>query len=284
MKKSTAQSLSSLLACTLVLFASIPAALADSRAPFVNLHQGFEQDASGWYDQTQPGPLGWCGSINRVDRDAAADIGPSAGKAYATASMGLCNEFWTATGVPFSAPYGPGPELAGSFNPIPPAGYVTDLDVYLDPAWSGNYYGNFQFAGVPANVLVQYAATIFEAGYMPGDIHTGPHYFVDVEAVQGQSALSVAGHTVTEAGWYTFRFSFSDNAGDVRVDFELIDRTGGTLAVVENISPTNLFGPFRTPFTDPVTTDGYSTGWVWFFDIAYGLALPIDQHRQRPGR
>ena len=65
MKKSTAQSLSSLLACTLVLFASIPAALADSRAPFVNLHQGFEQDASGWYDQTQPGPLGWCGSINR---------------------------------------------------------------------------------------------------------------------------------------------------------------------------------------------------------------------------
>ena len=284
MKKPTVQYISSLLACTFVFLASIPTALAESRAPFVNLHQGFEQDTSGWYDQTTPGPVGWCGDITRVGRDDATDIAPSAGKAYATASLGACNGFWTASGVPFSAPYGPGPELAGAFNAWPRAGFVTDLDVYLDPAWSGNYYGNFQFAGIPANVIVQYAATVFEADYMPGDIHTGPHFFVDVEAIQGQSALSVAGHTVTEAGWFTFRFLFSDNDGNVQVDFELIDRRGGTLARVENISPTNLLGPFRAPFTDPLETDSYATGWVWFFDIAYGLALPIDQHRQRPGK
>lgn len=284
MKKSTAQFLPSLLACSLVLFASIPAALADSRAPSFKLNQGFENDTSGWYDQTQPGPLGWCGNVDRVGPDDASAIPPSAGRAYATASFGLCNGFWTASGVPFSAPYGPGPELSGVFKPWPTSGFVTDLDVYLDPAWSGNYFGNFQFTGTPANVIVQYAATIFEADYMPGDIHTGPHYFVDVEAVQGQSALTVAGHTVTEAGWYTFRFQYGDNAGNVQVNFQLIGGSGETLGQIDNISPTNLLGPFRTPFTDPITTAGYSTGWVWFFDIAYGLALPIDQHQQRPGK
>lgn len=284
MKESTIRHIPSLLACAFVFLASIPAALAESRAPFTNLNQGFERDTSGWYDQTTPGPLGWCGDINRVTRKDATDVAPSAGKAYATVSLGPCNEFWAASGVLFSAPYGPGPELAGAFDAWPRSGFVTDLDVYLDPAWSGHYFGNFQFAGVPANVLVQYAATIFEADYVPGDIHTGPHYFVDVEAIQGQSALSIADHTVTEAGWFKFRFLFSDNDGAVQVDFELIGRTGGTLARIENISPTNLLGPFRTAFTDPVETAAYATGWVWFFDVAYGLALPIDQHRQRPGK
>jgi hypothetical protein len=96
--------------------------------------------------------------------------------------------------------------------------------------------------------------------------------------------LSVAGHTVTEAGWYTFRFQFGDSDDNVSVNFQLIDSSGSVLGSIENISPTNLLGPFRTPFTDPITSAGYSTGWVWFFDIAYGLTLPIDQHRQRPGK
>jgi hypothetical protein len=275
-----------LLACATVSLTSIPAAFAESRAPFVTWYQGFEQDTSGWYDITNPGPLGWCGDITRVTRDESApgDPGPSAGKAYATASFGFCNEFWSSQGVPFGAPYAPGPDLAIALNPLPAAGFITDLDVYLDPAWSGNYRGNFEFAGIPASTLIQYAATIFEIDYLPGDIHTGPHYFVDVEAVTGQDALTVGSYTVTEPGWFTFRFRFSDSNGDVRVDFELLDRTGGMLTRIDNIDPTNLLGPYRAPFTDPVETAGYTTGWVWFFDIALGLALPIDQHQQRPGR
>jgi len=275
-----------LLAWTAASLTIIPAVFAESRAPFVTWHQGFEQDTSGWYDIADPGPLGWCGDITRVTRgeSAANDPGPSAGKAYATASFGFCNGFWNSQGVPFGAPYAPGPDLAIALNPFPKAGYVTDLDVYLDPAWSGSFQGNFEFAGVPASTLIQYAATIFEADYLPGDIHTGPHYFVDIEAVSGQDALTVGSYSVTEPGWYTFRFRFSDSGGNVRVDFELLDQTGGRLASIDDIDPTNLLGPFRTPFTDPVETAGYTTGWVWFFDIALGLALPIDQHQQRPGR
>lgn len=275
-----------LAACATAIVTSIPAASAESPARLVPWHQGFEHDTNGWFDSTDAGALGWCGSIDRVTReDAAADSpGPSAGRGYATVSSGPCNNFWTSLGVPFGAPYGPGQDLQGAFRAWPGAGYVTDLDVYLDPAWSGNYYGNYEFAGVPASTIIQYAATIFEADYLPGELHTGPHYFVDVQAAEGQNALTVGNYTVTEAGWYKFRFRFSDNDGDVQVDFELQDRSGGKLAELANIEPTNLLGPFRTPFTDAVETAGYSSGWVWFFDIASGLALPIDQHRQRPGR
>mgnify|MGYP001820347285 FL=1 len=273
------------LALAATLATGVTAALAESQAPFQNWHQGFQEDTAGWYDASTPGPVGWCGDISRVTRDDMApdDPGPSAGKAYATVSFGLCNEFWGSLGV-IGAPYAPGPDLKIALNAWPKAGYVTDLDVYLDPAWSGAYQGNFEFAGVPASTLIQYAARIFEKDYLVGDIHTGPHYFVDVEAVSGQEALSVGGYTVVEPAWYTFRFRFADSNGDVRVDFELLDRTGGVLTTIDNIAPTNLQGPFRTPFTDPVETANYTTGWVWFFDIGLGLALPIDEHRQRPGR
>ena len=266
------------------LATGVTAALAESGAPFRNWHQGFQENTAGWYDASTPGPLGWCGDISRVTRDNAADgPGPSAGSAYATVSFGLCNDFWGSLGV-IGAPYAPGPDLSIAFNELPIAGYVTELDVYLDPDWSGNYQGNFEFAGVPASTLIQYVATIFERGYAPGDIHTGPHFLVDVEAVPGQAALTVGGYTVTDPAWYTFRFRFSDSNGDVRVDFELLDRTGGVLTTIGNIAPTNLLGPFRTPFTDPIETANFTTGWIWFFDVALGLALPIDEHMQRPGR
>lgn len=274
-----------LLIAAVATLTTFSVANAESRAPFTSWHQGFEKDTSGWYDGSTSGPLGWCGDITRVTRGDTADgPGPSAGNAYATASFGFCNGFWSSLGVPFGAPYAPGTDLAISFDPFPRAGYVTDLDVYLDPAWSGNYQGNFQFVGIPGSTLIQYAATIFEADYYPGDLHTGPHYFVDVEAVTGQAELQVGNYTVKEAGWFTFRFLFSDSSGDVRVDFELLDRTGGALTRIDNIAPTNLLGPVRTPFTDPIETANYTTGWVWFFDIALGLPLPIDQHQQRPGR
>lgn len=275
-----------LAALTIACIACVPVVSAEPQAAFTTWHQGFQNDTGGWYDHETQGPLGWCGDISRVTQEEAAanDPGPSAGKAYATVSIGACNAFWSSLGVPFGAPYAPGPNLAIASNAWPRAGYVTDLDVFLDPAWSGNYRGNFEFAGVPGTTLVQYAVTVLKDDYVLGGVHTGPHYFVDVEAVVGQEALSIAGYTVREAGWFTFRFRFADDNGAVRVDFELLDRTGGSLTGIDDIAPTNLLGPFRTPFTDPVDTADYTTGWVWFFDIALGLALPIDEHMQRPGR
>ena len=264
-----------------------PVPMTRSAAPFVNWHQGFEHGTDGWYDASTAGPLGWCGGIRQMTPDNRGSVGlrPSAGRSYGIATLNSCNVFWSSMGVPFGAPYAPGPDLALYSSEWPRAGYVTELDIYLDPAWSlSGYTGSFEFAGSSRDALVQYAATIFPLDYQPGDFHTGPHYFVTVNALRSEGTLEVAGHRITAAGWYTARFIFSDEDGSVRVDFELDDRDGRTLTREESVAPVDLLGPFQFPYTSPVSTAEYGSGHVWFFDIAYGLELPIDEHRVRRGR
>ena len=278
-----------LLACG-VAFASSPAhagsVMANSNAGFVAWHQGFEHDAGGWYDAGTAGPVGWCGEIEQVTsrgRGGTA-LAPSAGSGFATVELGGCNDFWSGMGVLFGAPYAPGPDLALYSDAWPVSGYVTELDVWLDPAWSdeGLYQGNFAFAGSSPDAIIQYAATVFPTDWIPGAAHTGPHYFVEV--MKDEATLTVADYPIASAGWYTFRFVFSDEAGEVRVDFELADRRGGILAVMEEVVPNELWGPVRVPFAGELPTAEYGSGHVWFFDIAFGLELPIDEHQVRRGR
>lgn len=259
------------------------APMANSNSWFVNWHQGFEHNSAGWYDASTEGPLGWCGEINTVSgRGQGGEApAPSAGRGYATVTLGGCDEFWP---VPFGAPYGPGPEQALYSGAWPKSGYVTELDIYLDPEWSGNFMGSFEFAGSSSSVLIQYAATIFPTTPDDDPFHTGPHYIVEVEAVPDEKALTVAGERIDEAGWYTFRFVFDDVGGYVQVDFELAARKGPVLAVEENMMPIELLGPFKQPFMDELPTAEYGSGHVWFRDVALGLELPIDEHRVRRGR
>ncbi len=176
--------------------------------------------------------------------------------------------------MPYSAPSGSGP---GPSSGWPAGGYVTELDVYLDPAWSAEYVGT-----IAPGTLIDYGATIYPLEPEPGPFHPAPHYFVGVEAEE--NALAVLGHQITAAGWYTFRFVFGDDDGHVQVAFELRERRGG-LVVEEVIEPVRLEGgPFKVPFTQELLTSEWGSGHVWFFDIASGLQLPIDEHRIRQGR
>lgn len=257
----------------------IVSSITAENAAFPVWHQGFNSDTEGWFDAETPDALGWCGSIDQHDRKTGS-VRPSAGRGYATVAIGSCNAFWSALGVPFGAPYGAGPGLSLYSDSWPVAGYVTDLDIFLDPTWSGRYTGN----SPSPNTIVQYAATIFSTTPDDGPFHTGPHYFVPVDAVPGEEALSIFGHRVTEAGWYTFKFRFSDEGGSVRVDFTLAERRGGELITRSSLPPIELAGPVQIPFVDPLPTSGYGSGHVWFFDVAAGLQLPIDEHKVRPGR
>lgn len=262
-----------------------PVSMTNSASAFVNWHQGFEHGTDGWYDANTPGPAGWCGSIEQVtpDNRGQAEPGPSTGRSHATVEFGACNTFWSSFGV-IGAPYAPGPDLALYSDSWPRAGYVTELDIYLDPAWIEGFSSNFVDAGESPDTIIQYAATIFPRDYQPGDFHFGPHYFVNVDA--GDDALMVAGQEIIEAGWYTFRLQFSDEGGNVRVDFELDDARGGELARIESLAPVKLGGPFKFPYADGTVfpTTGYGSGHVWFFDIARGIVLSIDEHRVRRGR
>lgn len=260
--------------------------MANSNAPFVTWYQGFNHDASGWYGSATSGPLGWCGEIEAVQARGghAVDPSPSAGSGYATLTNGLCNPFWTGLGVPFGAPYAPGPDQALYSSEWPESGYVTELDIWLDPSWSGEYQGSFEFAGSSPDTLIQYVATIFPTDPDAEPFHTGPHYFVNVDAVPGEEALVVAEHVVEQAGWYSFRFLFSDEGGQARVDFELSEAQGAILATLDALQPIDLVGPFKFPYESELPTSEYGSGHVWFFDIAFGLDLPIDEHRVRRGR
>ncbi|MCL7962298.1 MAG: hypothetical protein M8860_05545 [marine benthic group bacterium] len=257
----------------------VVSSITSENAAFPVWHQGFNSDTDGWFDADTPDALGWCGSIDQHDRQTGSHA-PSKGRGYATVAIGACNAFWSALGVPFGAPYGAGPGQSLYSDSWPVAGYITELDIFLDPTWSGSYTGNF----LSPNTIVQYAATIFSTTPEEGPFHTGPHYFVPVDAVPGQEALSIFGHRVTKPGWYTFRFSFSDEGGSVRVDFTLAERRGGDLITRTALPPIRLAGPVQIPFVDPLPTSGYGSGHVWFFDVAAGLQLPIDEHRVRLGR
>lgn len=253
------------------------AASADSDAPVLDFHQGFDHDTEGWYDGGDDAPWGWCGTLEQVDgRDGPAPR-PSAGRGYALASAGPCNDHWSQF-LPGGAPYAPGPGGSLLSDEWPAGGYVTELDVYLDPSWSGAYEGTLS-----PNSIVQLGATVFELDYQIPDFHPFPHWIVSVDALPDQEALAVFDRRIDEAGWYTFRFAFSGEDGEVEAAFELRDRRGDVLARVE-LEPLQLSGPAIEPFEGGLPTAEYGSGHVWFFDIASGLQLPIDEHRVRQGR
>ena len=125
--------------------------------------------------------------------------------------------------------------------------------------------------------------------YQLGNPHPAPHWFAPVEAIPGEAALSVLGHRIEEAGWYTFRFVFSEVDGEVEAAFELRGRSGPLLTRVDPLAPEALAGPFKVPFADALPVEAYNVGHLWFFDAPLELAtfgpvpVAIDEHRVRPG-
>lgn len=254
-----------------------------SHAVFPTWHQGFNHGTEGWFGNGTTGPLGWCGDITQIER-RGADLTPSAGRGFATVSVGSCNTFWGDLGVPLGAPWAPGPDLSLFSTAWPPSGFVTELDVYLDPDWSSEFAGG-NLPPFPNDAIVDFSASIRElTGDPPSAFDTFRYYFVPVEAVSGQTALEIFGRRVTQAGWYTFRYVFRDDGGQVEVDFELKQRRGGTVFVEQDLQAYTLAGPFKVPFAGDLPTSEYGSGYIWFFDIAAGLELPIDEHTVRPGR
>jgi hypothetical protein len=258
------------------------ASALNSAAPFKNWHQGFNHGTTAWYGGDTPGPLGWCGQITQVEKGGGS-LQPSAGQAYATVEQGVCNDFWdgifSAPGATLvNGPWAPGPDF-GLFSSVwPTGGFVMELDIYLDPSWTVGALepGTVNFFAPPGAVFT-YAASLRELG-SPADAF-GTFYYFAVPVMPNDGKLTVLGHDVTEAGWYTFRHVFSDDGGELAVDFELAERSGGTL------------------FTEPITTEFFSgaptsnliptdlgSGYIWFASIAPGLELPIDEHRLRRGR
>ncbi|MGH7571080.1 MAG: hypothetical protein ACREMK_04460 [Gemmatimonadota bacterium] len=237
------------------------AATADANGPFPSWKQGFNHGTGGWIDaSTAEGPAGWCGDITQVDKKDGA-LKPSAGSGYAVVESGGCNDFWKMQGFLGSAPFSPGAGHSGFF---PPSGYVMELDIYLDPGSSPGF---------------TYVASMemLDGDPTPLCLGNGFCYFGAVVAKSG-GGLTVAGQDVTEAGWYTFRYVFGSDNGQLSVSFELIPRHAPALfsvpltATFFTSAPTSSFGVANV-----------SSGYVWFVTIDAGQ-LAIDEHQVRRGK
>lgn len=252
-----------------------------SNAPFTTWKQGFNHDLEPWNRFTSS--TAWCGSAERVDgRDGAAPS-PSAGRGYATLEHGECIPLFSpATSAPAS---GPVPNLMSTAWPT--GGFVHQVDVYLDPGYpSGTAAGpaspTFGPSGVTfantGDVVFVFAASICllnADGSCP--IPDGLRYFA-VPVTKDGGALEVAGEDVTDPGWYTFRYRFGNDGGDLSVEFQLI-RNGRPMASTA-VTQTYL-SPGSTSRFDATEV---GSGYLWFASIADGLELPIDEHTLRRGR
>lgn len=231
--------------------------MTNSEAPFQAWQQGFERDTDGWVTKEDPGPFGWCGTIQRADR-GTGDLSPSAGSGYAIVEHDVCNDFYQPFFPDGSAPASADPDLFSTA--FPTGGYVNQVDVYLDPGWEDGT--GFGYA-VSFQVLDE-------------NFPNFRYFFLPVSKAEG--TLSVAGHEVGEAGWYTFRHRFTEVDGDLSVAFELA-RHGETLFRQET-GPTLLTGELASDFDASNTSNGY----IWFVSISDGLGLAIDQNQVRRGR
>lgn len=262
--------------------ASTAASMTNSNAPFQTWHQGFNHDTEGWYGGETEGVLGWCGEIEHVDR-RESDLEPSAGRGYATVAQGECNEHWDEVFSPPGAtlvngPYAPGPDFALFSETWPTSGLATELDIYLDPTWTANPLepGTVNFFA-PSGTVFTYLASLRLLD-SPADENATFMYF-GVAVFPDNGALSILDHSVTEAGWYTFRHVFRDEGGELAVDFQLVQRNGGIL-FTEPLETEFFSGEPTSSF---VSTD-LGSGYLFFPAISPGIQLPIDEHRVRQGR
>lgn len=229
--------------------------------------QNFGQDVFGWVDKETPGPAGWCGGIERVDRNelicASDDILPSWGNAYAVLEHGECNEFWTdvfSEVEPDGLRSGPASTDMPLNSHFPSDGFTNDLDVFLDPDW-----------GVGAGFGYAYAFQVLDEEW--------PNFRYAFQPVfKTENALLVGAHEVEEAGWYTFRHRFDRVGVNLTVEFELLQR--GLLLYAEEVTQTLLT---QEPIAD-FRASNVSNGYVWFVSISDDLQVAVDSHQLREGR
>lgn len=247
-----------------------------SPSVFPSVNQGFEDGTDGWFGAAREGGLGFCGEVTRRSGEFSG-VSASTGDGFATVAAGGCNEFWTQRGAPGGAPWAPGPDF-DFFSPEWPAGggYVTELDIYLDPTWTGP-------GAAPVFI---FTASIRDLD-SPSDQNGEFRYFF-VPVVGDGEGLTIFGARIEQPGWYTFRHVLTDGGGQLRVQFELSDGSGTNLVALplqEAIDFVVMDAPPPVPVPVPIgeiVPTQFGSGYLWFVTIAPGVEIPIDRHRVFP--
>jgi len=257
-------------------------ASGSDRTGFPAWHQEFEQNVDGWIGGDVESAAGWCGTVeHRPSADGTVD--PASGDGYAVAIGGPCNAFYQEQGFPPNGPYSYGEAYSTSF---PSGGFAVELDAYLDPEQHMEFTFWSSFSRLDVRDEPGPPSDDDPEGDFGNWISSLRYQAVPVEAgggdiVVGDGELTGAEHRVDEAGWYTFRHSFTEAAdGSVNADFELA-RDGEVLFTASPdtaYTPEGAEGP-AFPLSE-IEAENVGTGYVWL-DLSDGTELPIDRHRVR---
>ena len=236
-----------------------------SNAPFPTWQQSFQHDIAGWEYEG----AAWCGSVERVEARQAGPasnaVSPSVGRAFAQIAHGLCDAPWDAA---FAEGSGPASSAMPQGETFPEAGYVMDLDIYLDPDWDdGTAFGY----SASFRVLDQEWPAHFR------------YYLHNVVADGG--VVTVDGHPITQGGWYTFRHRFAgDDDGMLAVHFEVLK--GGQAVFSEELPAVLEFAAdgVHVHATNSFPVSNVSNAYLWFSYLTPELELPIDRQSMRPGQ
>lgn len=253
-------------------------------AAFPHWNQNFNFGTDGWYgsETTEPA-LAWCGNVTWYG-DGGGPVLPSRSRGYATVAEEPCSPTTLGTFPDLAgSPWAPGPDLANFSSFWPQSGFAMQLDVYLDPTWTGSapicmYPLEFPLAE-PCNYFALDETAVFTLAASLRELSSDPehgvfHYFA-VPVYGNGSELSIFGSEITREGWYTFEWSFQDEGDGLAVDFELSERRGG---LVLSQSLNRFYSPEPTSALNPADL---GSGYLWFVSITPGLELPIDEHRMR---
>jgi hypothetical protein len=232
----------------LLVAASLMIMLSHSAAATTpsNFFQGFETDVAGWDVFGAP--------FTPTQVSSGTDgIPSSAGGFHAKLDPGS-----------LASPTDAATNFGGYTDMFPAGGYVTSLDIYLDPAMIATNDTRFHYISAVSNSsgghLRDFAYVV--GGYTAADV-TGPGAGTDRFVINGQTNSGRSSSfpkdpskdpvAVSAVGWYTFEHRFYDNAGVLAVDLNLYDPTDSLVNTWTLSTATDLI---------PTVVGGNRYGWV----------------------
>jgi hypothetical protein len=273
------------VALTAVALAVVLVSSASAAGP--TYRNGFEVDTAGWF-------TAFGGTITReasgfTNPGGYASAVPSAaGGFHARLDRTECFEE-AGGGGPTAHCYGPLTRWGGYNSTWPAGGYTTQLDIYLDAAYAtanpDTYGGNMACLLPPANATVvtckgtrfDYTSAINnnsgnhlrDFGFnvstgLAGDNCSGFTVIGTTNVDRIGADPNGPGHAcIPTSGWYTFKHTFSEDAGFLKVLMEIIPVSGG-----------HATASFTISGIDPIGTVGCNRyGWFSNQEI---WGLPID--------
>ena len=223
------------------------ASTLQSHAASVIFSQDFETDTSGWLDNDD---LAGYGNVSRVS----------------SGTNGVTSQGGSFHGEVTNLTTGPYTDFGG-YSDTWPGSFATQISIYIDPAQLGSN-GGFDYS-----VAVNDQAGANRRDYVfhvTNDSDTGT-LLVNADNGTGftpSTGLELQGDTMTlaQAGWYTFRQTFSDNgSGVLSVQMEVLNSSNSTVFSKSLSSPTDI-----------IATEIGGNRYGWFTALGSNAPLAID--------